>query len=525
MIRAIGLGLVALSFGMPEVAWASQPAQPKKRPNVIFILTDDLGYGDLGCQGNTKVKTPHIDKLARQGMRFTQFYVTSPVCTPSRASFLTGKHPQRFGIHHADLPETEPRYPLPDNVVSLQRLLRQAGYFTAHIGKWHLGEPPLTGLPRRHGFDFFFGCMGGRPSSSWNKFARYDDAQYFRNEEPAKTYPGYNTDVLTDQTLELLDGIAKKEQPFYLNLWYHAPHEPLSPKVKEAEHYRDLPPHEQVYFGTITNLDNNIGRLLKKLDDLGIADDTIVIFSSDNGPEVLGKRPAAGSAGPLRGKKTQLWEGGVRVPFIVRWNGHIPAGKTSNEVASALDLIHTITELTGTKHPNVKSLDEGMSLTPVLLGKGKLPQRTLYWEFHGKQRGGPDSGSLAIRDGDWKLYLYPGTDKRMLFNLADDIGEQTDQAAARKEIADALQKKALAWYADLPRETAKKMANPVPKTELEANTLPREKEAPKQQQQSRRQEKSEWRLLISIDRSRILEFHSLLVISGAHYLDRQIAAM
>ena len=181
--NAFIIAALVISALMPGLAHAQQRA--KKPLNILFILADDLGYGDLGCYGHPHIKTPNIDKLAKRGMRFTQFYTTSPVCTPSRASFMTGRHPQRFNIHHADLPESTPRYPLPLDAVTLMRLLQQAGYTTAHFGKWHLGEPPHTGMPRKHGFDHFFGCMGGRPSSSWNKFARYDDAQFFLNEEPA----------------------------------------------------------------------------------------------------------------------------------------------------------------------------------------------------------------------------------------------------------------------------------------------------------------------------------------------------
>ena len=191
------LFLIVCTSGFLFTAQArADDKQPAKRKlNVIFILADDLGWADLGCYGHPRIKTPNIDMLAKKGMRFTQFYTTSPVCTPSRASFMTGRHPQRFNIHHADLPETTPRYPLPLDAVTLMRLLRQAGYITSHFGKWHLGEPPYTGMPRKHGLDHFFGSMGGRPSSSWNKFARYDDAQFFLNEQPAKTYPGYFTDL------------------------------------------------------------------------------------------------------------------------------------------------------------------------------------------------------------------------------------------------------------------------------------------------------------------------------------------
>jgi arylsulfatase A-like enzyme len=407
-------------------------------------------------------------------MRFTQFYTTSPVCTPSRASFMTGRHPQRFNIHHADLPESTPRYPLPLDAVTLMRLLQQAGYTTAHFGKWHLGEPPLTGMPRKHGFDHFFGCMGGRPSSSWNKFARYDDAQFFLNEEPAKTYPGYATDVITDHVLKYLDDVGKKDKPFYINLWHHSPHEPLSPKVKQAEMYEKFLLKEKVYYGSVTNLDYNVGRVLDKLRDLGIEENTLIVFSSDNGPEVNAAY-SAGIAGVLRGKKTQLWEGGVRVPFIVALPGTIPADKTSEQVASALDLLPTICELTKVKAPPKDKLDEGMSLVPYWKGKATTESRTLYWESHIGQRGGPPSGTLCVRDGDWKLHIWQKESKRALYNLKSDIGESKDLSGEQQETADRLERLALEWYRTLPCETEARKKQPMPKTEVEANRLPLDK--------------------------------------------------
>jgi arylsulfatase A-like enzyme len=454
----------------PVAASAAEP-RPAARPNVLFILSDDLGYGDLGCYGHPKIKSPHLDKLAQQGMRFTQFYTTAPVCTPSRASFLTGRHPQRFGIYHADLPETLPRFPLPLTAVTVNKLLQQAGYRTAHFGKWHLGEPPDTGLPRKHGFDLFFGSLGGRPSSSWSKYARYDDAQFILNEEQPKTYPGYATDVLTDRVLAYLDEAAKGDKPFYVNLWYNAPHEPLSPKVKQAALYPGEEKKPQVYYGSVTNLDHNVSRVLQKLNDLGLADSTLVVFSSDNGPEVHTFTWAAGSAGPLRGMKTQLWEGGLRVPLLVRLPKVVPAGKVSDAVASALDFLPTVCEITGVQAPPAKERDEGVSLVPVLTGKQASLTRTLYWEFHAAQRGGPPSGTVTVREGDWKLHLEPGKARRELYNLAQDIGEKVNVAERQPDVAARLEKQALEWYAELPKDKGERKRVPVPATEEEANRL------------------------------------------------------
>lgn len=274
----------------------------------------------------------------------------------------------------------------------------------------------------------------------------------------------------TDQAIGFLEDAAKKERPFYLNLWYHAPHEPLSDKVKEAALYKDEDRKKQVYYGTVTNMDRNVGRILDALARLGLEENTLVIFSSDNGPEVWGFTFSRGSAGRLRGWKTQLWEGGVRVPFIARWPGRIPPGKTSGTVTSALDYVPTICEVTGAKAPD--KLDGGLSLLPLLTGKGTLPSRTLFWEFHHGQRGGPTSGSLVVRDGDWKLHLYQKEGKKALFDMAKDEGESTDVSGAHPEVVRRLERLALGWFATLPKETEAKKKRPVPASEEEANRLP-----------------------------------------------------
>jgi arylsulfatase A-like enzyme len=470
------LGVFSLGWTAALVAAAlAACSEAAERPNILFILADDLGYGDLACYGHPRIRTPNLDRLAREGMRFTQFYVTSPVCTPSRASFMTGRHPQRFGIHHADLPEQLPRYPLPASARLVSELLKTAGYRTAHFGKWHLGEPPWTVMPRSQGFDLFFGSLGGRPSSSWIKFARYDDAQFILNEEQPRSYAGYATDITADRASEFLGEAARGGAPFYCNVWFNAPHEPLSPAVRQAAGYADLAgrnPKEPVYFGTVENLDWNVGRLLARLDALGLAVRTLVVFSSDNGPEVHTMAWSAGSAGPMRGMKTQLWEGGIRVPMIARLPGTIPAGRVTDAVASALDFLPTVAELAGVEVPNRRELDEGISLVPLLGGRQEARVRTLFWEFHAPQRGGPPSGSVAVRSGDWKLHLVPESSRRELYDLKSDVGEKNNVAAEHPDVVARLEKQALAWYAALPKETAPKSRVAPPATEAEANHLP-----------------------------------------------------
>ncbi len=461
------------------------PAAPP-RPNFLLILTDDLGYGDLTCFGHKDTRTPRLDAMAADGVRLTAFYVTSPVCSPTRASFMTGRHPQRFDIHHADLPERLPRYPLPEDAVTVAELLKNDGYLTGHYGKWHLGEPPLTPMPRRHGFDRFFGGMGGRPSSSWSRWARSNDPQMFTDERPATTYPGHVTDVTTDHCLEFLEHAVAQERPFYVNLWFNAPHAPLTPQVDQIARFAerdDLSQRQKVYYATVENLDANVGRILEKLEALGVADNTLVLFTSDNGPESHSYRYAAGSTGPLRGIKTQLWEGGIRVPTIARYPDALAGGRVYAQPASALDWVPTVCALAGIETP--QELDEGMNLMPLLSGEASPEPRSLYFEFHYPQRkprrdewplthGDEPSGPLVMRRGDWKLHMYPDLGRVRLYHLATDPGEQTELAEQHPHIAGELAAELEGWYATLPHEGPNLEITrvPVPETEEEANRLP-----------------------------------------------------
>ena len=454
-------------------------------PNFVFILTDDLGYGDLGCYGNPIIKTPRLDRMAERGVRLTQFYVTSPVCSPTRASFMTGLHPQRFEIHHADLPEHLPRYFLPDSALTLPEVLKTKGYATAHFGKWHLGEPPDTSGPRSQGLDFFFGGLGGRPSSSWIKFARSNDPQFFTNEEPAQTEKGHVTDLTTDRVLEHLQQAASEGIPFYYNVWFNAPHEPLTPEVDEISLYENVPnltEKQKVYYGTVSNMDKNVGRILDKLSELGIEKNTFVFFASDNGPETHAGKYSAGSAKPLRGIKTQLWEGGIRVPGIAYWPGNLPEGRTCETVGSSLDLFPTVCELAEVENWETHPRDEGINFLPYMRERGGTVERQLYFEFHGVQRGGSGnanevgaepSGTLAMRKGDWKIHLFPGLDRKYLFNLREDPGESKDLSKDLPDRLADLEREALAWYGDLPKQENLFYLNlPVPANEEEANRVP-----------------------------------------------------
>ncbi|MCA9439201.1 MAG: sulfatase-like hydrolase/transferase, partial [Candidatus Omnitrophica bacterium] len=351
-------------------------------------------------------------------------------------------------------------------------------------GKWHLGEPPDTPMPRGHGLDFFFGSMGGRPSSSWSKFARSHDPQFFTNEEPAKTYEGHVTDLTTDKVLEHLEMAAKSEQPFYFNVWFNAPHEPLTPIVDKISLYEDNPnltEKQKVYYGTVSNMDKDVGRILDKLTELGLDTDTFVFFTSDNGPESHSYQYTAGSAKPLRGIKTQLWDGGIRVPAIAYWPGVLPEGRVCETVGSSLDFFPTVCQLADVQTDGMK-LDEGIDFFPQLTGEADPIERTLFFEFHGIQRGGPGkpnevgadpSGTFVMRKGDWKIHLFPGLDVKHLYNLKEDIGETQDLSAAQPDLLAELEKEYLVWYNDFPKqENLFYLRMPLPESEEEANRIP-----------------------------------------------------
>jgi arylsulfatase A-like enzyme len=383
-------------------------------PNIIFILTDDLGYGDLGCYGQKLIKTPNIDELAQRGTRFTQFYAGSTVCAPSRCALMTGKHAGhgrirgnggrgKGGILQAD-------------DVTIPKTLKQAGYRTGIIGKWGLGNQNTPGVPNRQGFDYSFGYLDHVHAHD------YWTDHLFRNGErvdiPPKTF---SHDLFAKEALNFIR--RERDNPFFLYLAFTIPHAKFNPPSDAPYSSEDWSPQDKNLAAMMTRMDNDIGKLMSLLKELDLENDTIVFFTSDNGPREQGAELFQ-SAGPLRGIKRDLYEGGIREPMIVRWPGKVKAGATSEQVWTFWDVLPTVADIAGVKAP--ENID-GISVLPALLGQNQSRQDFLYWEFH--ERG----FDQAVRMGDWKAVRH-GKDPLELYNLSSDPGESRNVAQQNPNI-------------------------------------------------------------------------------------------
>jgi arylsulfatase A-like enzyme len=426
---------------------ASAAARPP-RPNLVLILADDAGIGDFGCYGQRKIRTPNIDRLAGEGLRFTQFYAGGAVCVPSRCVLLTGRH-----TGHAALRENVTQ-PLPAGETTLAELLRSAGYRTACIGKWALGSSPRRGSPLEQGFDAYFGFIDQVLAHRYfpDHLLRDDQRVPFAHNERERAH--YSQALFTDEALRFL--AANRAGPFFLYLAYCLPHAdldapeesiapyraagwPETPYAEQGERrYRDQPTPRAAYAGMVARLDHEVGRLLDGLSELGLERDTLVVFTSDNGPsrEGGGDPEFFDSNGPYRGGKGELYDGGLRAPLLARWPGRIAPG-TSELPCAGWDVLPTFCELAGVVAP--EDVD-GLSLAPTLLGSGaQLEHRYLYWE---NPAPGPDH-SQALRRGNWKvlrLGVHRKDPRVELYDLAADPGESRDLSAARPELVAELTK-------------------------------------------------------------------------------------
>jgi arylsulfatase A-like enzyme len=431
------VAVVVLALTLP-FARAQAPATATRRPpNIVFILADDLGYGDIGCYGQQKIQTPNIDHIAQSGIRFTQAYAGSPVCAPSRCSLLTGLH-----TGHARIRGNAKVDLRPDDL-TVPELLQRAGYDTMAAGKWGLGAAGSPGAPTRKGFNAFFGFVDQTHAhNSYPSFLiRNDERVGLRNVVPnegrfgqgvATVKADFANDLFNEDILAYL-GRVPADRPFFLYAAFTAPHandEADTCEVPDLGPYANVawPEPEKRYAALVTRLDSYVGRILDALRQRRLENDTLVIFTSDNGTHTEGGNDPAffNSSGPLRGIKRDLYEGGIRVPFVAAWPGHIAPGSTSDRPIAFYDFLPTTAELAGVPAP--ANLD-GLSFVPALLGKPDAPgHEFLYWEFH--ERG----FEQAVRMGDWKTVRHAPTQPFELYNLRTDPGERYNLAQLHPEI-------------------------------------------------------------------------------------------
>jgi arylsulfatase A len=441
----------------------------QKAPNVVVILCDDLGYGDLACFGHPVIRTPNLDRLASQGVRFSQCYAAAPVCSPSRAGLLTGRTPSRVGVF-SWIDPNNPMH-LPAREITLATLLRQAGYRTAQVGKWHLNgmfNSAKQPQPGDHGFDHWFSTQNNAAPS------HQDPKNFVRNGTPAGALEGFSCQIVADEGIAWLKQ-KKGAEPFFLHVCFHEPHEPIASPPDLVASYRKEAANEDEaqYFANVTNMDRAVGRLMAALDEIGAADNTVVFFTSDNGPETLnrykGSNRSYGSARPLRARKLWLYEGGIRVPGIVRWPGQAPPGRTSDEPLWSCDFLPTICRAAAVKTPADRAID-GADFRPALEGK-KIERTTpLFWHYY-RALGEP---RVALRDGDWVILGHCGPlpkgaggslkfgDMEMiktaqittleLYNLKDDLAQSKDRAADEPDRTRTLGERLRALYRDVLAE-------------------------------------------------------------------------
>lgn len=435
-------------FYVVFLASLSLAVAQSKKPNVVILFADDMGYADLSCYGSNENNTPVLDKMASEGMKFTDFYAGAPVCSPSRASLLTGRFAVRAGLYSWVSERVPHKMHLHRKEVTIAELLKQQGYATAHIGKWHLGFDLEEGsgprpTPGDQGFDYWMATINNAAPSHHNP------KNFVRNGEALGEIEGYSSHIVVEEASNWLENRRDPEQPFFLNLWFHEPHQPVAaPEILKKRHENtDLP----AYYGSIENMDLAIGQLLTQLEEMGETENTFIVFMSDNGSY---RRT---SNGPLKAGKTKIWEGGIRVPGIIKWPGKIAPASQEITPAGVFDILPTIADITGTQLPGKKI--DGVSLVPLFKNEPLLREKPMYWFYS------PSRPAVAIRDGDWNMVADPvmeiPTDNLFqeewigmvketdltnfrLYNLRKDPGQlndlSTENPAKFSEMKDKLQK-------------------------------------------------------------------------------------
>ena len=473
-VTIAGLGLLALSASAAETS----KELAKSRPNIVVVLCDDLGYGDLECYGHPHIKTPNLNKLAKEGVRFTDFYSSASVCSPSRVGLMTGRSPNRAGVYDW-IPHNNYVH-MRSSEVTIPQLLKKSGYATCMSGKWHCNgkfNSPQQPQPGDAGFDHWFSTHNNASPSHENP------RNFVRNGKKVGPLKGFSCQLVVDEALTWLKGQQKKDpkQPFFMYIAFHEPHEPVASPKDMVESYKPVAKNiqEAQYFANVANLDNAVGKLMAALKSMDIDKNTLVVFTSDNGPETLkryvGTERSYGTAKPLRGMKSWTTDAGFRVSGLMRWPANIKAGQTVSLPVSALDFLPTFCELARTKPPADLVMD-GTSFLPALENKPLDRKKPLVWVYYGAL----NKRRVAMRDGDWKVLARLNLNKFanpvlklggsvhnhnaarvkaatlsdfQIFKITDDIGESQDLSATHPEKLSELKKRLTLHYRELVNDS------------------------------------------------------------------------
>ncbi|EMI15598.1 arylsulfatase A [Rhodopirellula maiorica SM1] len=457
-----------LLFVLISIRWGGVQLQAADKPNIVVVLCDDLGYGDLECYGHPHIKTPHLNRMAEEGVRFTNFYSAAPVCSPSRVGLLTGRSPNRAGVYDF-IPGGRNVY-MRSSEVTIPQLLKQVGYATCMSGKWHCNgkfNSPQQPQPDSAGFDHWFGTQNNASPSHENP------QNFVRNGEPVGPLEGYSCQLVVDEAVTWLKGQQAEapEQPFFMYVAFHEPHEPVASPKNLVEQYSEEARNEDEaqYFANVANLDVAVGRLMTALKDLNVDSNTLVVFTADNGPETLNRYRRAGRsygrATPLRGMKLWTTDAGFRVAGIMRWPEQIEADQVVHHPVSSLDFLPTFCQLAGTTPPADLVLD-GTNFLPALENKAPNRPKPLFWIYYNAL----NERRVAMRDGEWKVlaklnigkYINVTTENEaevksaelsdfQIFRITDDIDESNDLSASMPEKLDELTKRFKANYRELLR--------------------------------------------------------------------------
>lgn len=426
MSTHVRFGIVLIAAALSAGSAAAGETKAKNRPNILVFLADDLGWGDLGCYGHPLIKTPNLDKFASQGIKFNQFYAGGAVCSPSRSALLTGRTPYRNGVFtwipdgsHVHLRPTE---------ITIATLLRQLGYATCHVGKWHLNgmfNSPKQPQPNDHGFDWWLATQNNAAPSHKNP------NNFARNGKAVGQMQGYSSMLIADEAIRWLKEERDKTKPFYLQVWFHEPHLPIETDPKFQELYPDLMQSDAdkaQHHGNVSQMDHAFGMVMQALARMGLDENTLIIFTSDNGPEGNGTTGRTrGSTGGLRGRKRAVYEGGIRVPGLMRWPGQIKAGSVSETPVINSDVFTTLCTITGIEPPN--RVIDGTNILPVFSG-GKVERKMpMYWRCNIA----PGPLQIAMRQGDFTILADPAMKKFELYDIKNDPQQKNDLVETEKE--------------------------------------------------------------------------------------------